>query len=117
LRDAAYSEPRIGTVTPFTDDDSIVGYLAARTEIDALSPAETLDRFVAHAHSKVTTELPVGVGFCLYIRRDCLREVGPFDDVVFVRGYGEEADFCMRAAKMKWRHLLAADVFVHHAGN
>jgi len=34
----------------------------------------------------------------MYIRRDCLRDVGLFDADAFGQGYGEENDFCMRAA-------------------
>lgn len=51
----------------------------------------------------------------MYIRRDCLKEVGDFDAAVFP-GYGEENDFCMRARERGWRHVLAADVFVQHRG-
>jgi hypothetical protein len=43
--------------------------------------------------------------------------VGLFDAERFGRGYGEENDFCMRAAKAGWRHVLAADVFVFHEGS
>ena len=63
-----------------------------------------------------TVELPTGVGFCMYIRRDCLDDVGLFDAEAFGRGYGEETDFCFRAAAAGWRHLLACDTFVYHAG-
>jgi GT2 family glycosyltransferase len=38
-------------------------------------------------------------GFCMYIKRACLRDVGVFDTEVFRRGYGEENDFCLRAAR------------------
>jgi GT2 family glycosyltransferase len=34
----------------------------------------------------------------MYIRRTCLDEVGLFDAERFGRGYGEENDFCRRAA-------------------
>ncbi|GIR70758.1 MAG: hypothetical protein CM15mP74_20090 [Halieaceae bacterium] len=42
-------------------------------------------------------------------------EVGGFDER-FGRGYGEEVEFCMATAANGWRHLLACDVFVYHAG-
>ena len=60
-------------------------------------------------------EIPVGVGFCLYIRNDCLKDVGELDASVFGIGYGEESDFCLRARQRGWSHRLAADVFVYHA--
>jgi hypothetical protein len=39
-----------------------------------------------------------------------------FDVARFGRGYGEENDFCRRAAHAGWRNVLAADVFVYHEG-
>ena len=41
--------------------------------------------------------IPTAVGFCMYIRRECLKEVGEFRAEVFGKGYGEENDFCLRA--------------------
>ena len=42
--------------------------------------------------------------------------LGVFDEDAFGRGYGEENDWCLRATERGWKHLLAADVFVYHAG-
>lgn len=52
----------------------------------------------------------------MYIRRDAIDEVGPFDEKLWDKGYGEENDFCMRAKAMGWRHVAACDVFVQHHG-
>ena len=52
----------------------------------------------------------------MYLRRDCLSDVGVLDADVFGRGYGEEVDFCLRARRRGWTHRLAADVYVYHAG-
>jgi glycosyltransferase involved in cell wall biosynthesis len=46
-----------------------------------------------------------------------LAALGGFDLDRFPRGYGEETDFCMRAAKAGWRNVLCADVFVFHEGS
>ena len=48
--------------------------------------------------------------------RQCLREIGGFDEAAFGKGYGEETDFCQRAIQHGWRNVLAADVFVFHVG-
>ena len=42
-------------------------------------------------------DMPTGVGFCLYVRRALLDAIGTFD-LAFGAGYGEENDFCLRAA-------------------
>lgn len=117
LRAAAYSRPKVGSVTPFSNSGSIASYPGAVTR-DAIRPeaAAHLHALAAAANPGVTVDIPVGVGFCLYLRRDCLREVGALDAATFGKGYGEETDFCLRARRNGWSHLLAADVFVYHAG-
>jgi GT2 family glycosyltransferase len=116
LRRAAYSGPKVATVTPLSNSGSIASY-PNRSE-GSIDPAtgETLHQLAGMLHSRKSFEIPVGVGFCLYVRRDCLREIGNLDADVFGRGYGEETDFCLRARRRGWQHRLAADVFVYHAG-
>ena len=61
-------------------------------------------------------DVPTGVGFCMYVRREALNEVGLFDEKTFGRGYGEENDFCMRASALGWRNVTCSNVFVFHDG-
>jgi GT2 family glycosyltransferase len=116
LQDAAYSGADVGTVTPFSNSGSIASYPGPGES--PMSPAEAaeLQELAASMHAKVNADIPFGVGFCLYVRRDCITAVGSFDAAVFGKGYGEETDFCLRARALGWSHLLAADVFVHHVG-
>jgi GT2 family glycosyltransferase/glycosyltransferase involved in cell wall biosynthesis len=116
LRAAAYREPKIGTVTPFSNSGAIASYRRADEHPLSAEEAATLHELAASTNADLSHEIPVGVGFCLYVRRECLREVGDFDASVFDKGYGEEADFCLRARQLGWSHQLAADVFVYHAG-
>ena len=118
LTQCAYSSPDIGTVTPFSNNATICSYPKTCAD-NALPPGytvETLDALFRRVNSGQSIPIPTAVGFCMYIRRDCLRAVGPFDAAHFGRGYGEENDFCMRAAAVGWRHLLCGDVFVYHWG-
>ncbi|CAI06989.1 probable glycosyl transferase [Aromatoleum aromaticum EbN1] len=119
LRGAAYSATDIGTVTPFSNNGTICSYPFEDWggEVPGTLGLAALDRLVADALAGEHPELPTGVGFCLYIRRACLDAVGLFDEARFGRGYGEESDFCMRAQALGWRSVLAADVFVLHAGS
>jgi GT2 family glycosyltransferase len=116
LRRAAYSAADIGSVTPFTNAGSIASYPGGTEQDCDAEEAVRIDALAAAVNRGTTTDLPVGVGFCLYIRRDCLVEVGLLDAELFGWGYGEEVDFCLRAGAHGWRHVLAADVFVRHAG-
>jgi GT2 family glycosyltransferase/glycosyltransferase involved in cell wall biosynthesis len=116
LRAAAYREPRIGTVTPFSNDGSIASYPRRYGGRLGVDEAAEFSKLTASAHAGVSAEIPVGVGFCLYIRHECLKDTGELDAEAFGVGYGEESDFCLRARERGWSHRLAADVFVYHAG-
>lgn len=61
-------------------------------------------------------QVPTAVGFCMYMRRAAIDEVGLFDEQAYGRGYGEENDWCMRATHAGWRHVLCDDAFVAHEG-
>lgn len=112
------ARPDAGSVTPLSNNATICSYPV--TERDNRAGLEldsaTLDALAATVNAGVAVDIPTAVGFCMLIRRDCLTATGPFDEAAFGRGYGEENDFCMRAAGLGWHHLLAADVFVRHAG-
>ncbi len=119
LRRAAYSAADIGTVTPFTNAGEIISFPRPREQNPMLSAEELArtDAAAARVNDSVRVDLPVGVGFCLYMRRDCLDAVGFLDAARFNRGYGEESDFCMRALNLGWRSVCATDVFVAHVGS
>ena len=115
LREAAYSGPSVGTVTPLSNSGSIASYPRMSGNVMDTETAAALHALAASTLSATRAEIPVGVGFCLYIRRDCLRDNGYLDEAAFAKGYGEETDFCLRARRRGWSHQLAADVFVYHA--
>ena len=112
----AHSAPRIGTVTPFSNNATICSYPAPAGALPPGRSLAAIDAACRVANAGRTVEIPTAIGFCMYIRRDCLDAVGPFDEQTFGRGYGEENDFSMRAAALGWPHLLACDTFVYHAG-
>ncbi len=106
LRAAAYSGEAVGTATPLSGDGTIVSYGDGASGLDA----------VAAANAGTVAPVPVGVGFCLFIRRDCLDQVGLLREDLFAQGYGEESDFCLRARACGWQHVAALDLFVEHLG-
>jgi len=118
LRRSAHGDWRVATATPFSNNAEICSYpaLCRADEMPSEQALATLDAFVARANPSQAVTLPTAVGFCMYIRREAIREVGPFDADRFGRGYGEENDFCLRARAQGFRHVLAADVFVAHEG-
>lgn len=118
LKAQAYSGSRVGSVTPFSNNATICNYptLAGMKKLPDGESVKSLDTAFACANKGRNIEIPTAVGFCMYIRRDCLNAVGLFDVDAFGKGYGEENDFCLRATIRGWIHLLAADTFVFHEG-
>lgn len=118
LQAAAYSDARIGSVTPFSNNATICSY-PVFCEDNPLPQGYTpssLDEVCAEVNRGQLVDIPTAVGFCMFIRRDCLRDAGAFDAALFGRGYGEENEFCMRSAQRGWRHVLTGDTFVYHKG-
>lgn len=118
LHAAAYRAPGIASVTPLTNNGTIASY--PRFNADTPGPLEMewaeIDRLAARFNTAKCVQAPTGVGFCMYVRRAALRDVGPLDQAAFGRGYGEENDFCQRAVAKGWKNVIAADVFVRHFG-
>ena len=119
LRAAAYSDRHIGTVTPLTNDGEIASYPRfGRPNATALElSARDLDELAARVASDGPIEVPTGVGFCMYLKRQCVDEAGVFDAEAFGKGYGEENDLCQRAIEAGWTNVVTSDTFVlHHGG-
>ena len=114
----AYAVPRVASVSPFSNNATICGY----PSVAGVSAAFGLDVHASDAACRAVNvgrgiEVPTTVGFCMYIRRAALNDVGLFDAETFGQGYGEENDFCLRASARGWRHMLACDTYVFHEGN
>jgi GT2 family glycosyltransferase len=116
LRRAVDAHPRVASVNPLTNASHIGCYPfrvpdgMVRFEV----PDADIDAMASEANAERTAEVHTTVGFCMYISRAALDEVGLFDAENFPVGYGEESDFCYRARRLGWRHLIAGDSFVRH---
>jgi len=111
----AHAAAEIGTVTAISNNATIFSYPhplragaaladAGWTELAAIALAE---------NAGIAIDVPTGHGFCMLIKAEVVRRVGLLDEQ-FGRGYGEENDFCARAADLGYRHVAAAGVLVEH---
>jgi GT2 family glycosyltransferase len=114
----AYSSDDVATVNPLTNaNGSHISWYPrySPTQTIALEVDDNaLQRMARTANSGLSVPVYVTVGFCMFIKRACLDDIGYFDAINFPIGYGEEGDFCYRAVTMGWRHLIVGDVFVTH---
>lgn len=114
----ADADPRVGTITPMSNNATICSYPDPnRNNVIALevSPRD-LDGFAAACNAGQGVEVPTGVGFCFYMRGALIKAVGALDVESFGKGYGEENDYCMRILKAGYKNVFATDVFVYHSG-
>lgn len=118
LRATAYASAMVASVTPFSNNATICSYPAFCKDnaLPAGYGTAELDRLFAHVNAGRYVEVPTGVGFCMYVRRAAIQQIGTLDLDNFGKGYGEENDFCQRAIATGWRNVHALDVFVRHAG-
>jgi GT2 family glycosyltransferase len=117
IRRCADSDPRIGTVTPFSNNAEICSFPVFCRD-NPLAELPSIGQIAAALASRPPTypDLPTAVGFCMFIRRRLIDRIGAFDAETFGKGYGEENDFCMRAAAAGFRNVLCDDAFVAHVG-
>lgn len=117
LRSAAYSRDKIATVTAMSDNAGAFSFPDFNTYClrpARMSPEEYAVLITQATQHCIPPEVPTGSGFCMYVCRAMVDECGVFDHNAFPRGYGEENDFCMRALKAGWVHLVSPWSFVYH---
>ena len=115
IKKCAYSADDVATVTPLSNNATLVSVpiCLQRNEIDGIDIKEyndILEKLSTHNYQ----ELPTAHGFCMFIKRSVLDNIGYFDDETYGRGYGEETDFSYRCLDYGYRHLLCDDTIVYH---
>ncbi len=115
---AAYSDPTIATVTPLSNNAT--AYSLPAPPGDAADPwglpCDAVDDLCRTLNAEMVRDIPTAHGFCMFIKRAALDDVGMFDAAAFGTGYGEENDFSLRALLRGWRNVCAANVYVRHVG-
>lgn len=109
----------LATITPLSNNATICSYPEPQSDnrfAIEISHAE-IDAIASEVNPGDIAYTPTGVGFCMFIRRAALNEVGLLDERRFGRGYGEENDLCQRMLRQGWRHGIACDTYVRHVGS
>lgn len=114
--EAAASRPRVATVTAMSDRAGAFSAPRIGNDND-LPPGVTEDAYARAFRLRslrLRPSVPTGNGFCMFVSRACIDEIGPLDAEAFPRGYGEENDFCMRARRAGWANLVDDATYVFH---
>jgi GT2 family glycosyltransferase len=123
LMRCASSDEAIGIVGPLSNAASwqsvpLVHDASGRFAVNHLPSGlevEDMARLVACAWNGSYPRVPGLNGFCLLVRRSLIEQIGGMDANAFPIGYGEENDYCLRAADAGFTLAVATDAFVYHA--
>ncbi len=119
LRIAALAGPRTGTVTPLCSDAA--AFSAPEPDAENLPPGwlteADMARLARQASLGAFPPLPLGGGFCLYIRHACLAAIGAPDPEDHAGVETALAAFCLRAARAGFENLLDDRTLVGRAGS
>ncbi|MBO6154366.1 MAG: glycosyltransferase [Lachnospiraceae bacterium] len=114
----AYSKPEIGSVTPLSNAATLCSYpnFCQDNRIPLDTTLERLSQAIEQCSFQHYPQITVAVGFCMYIKREVINQIGYFDAETFQRGYGEENDFCNRLQQIGYIDVMCDDAFVYHKG-
>jgi GT2 family glycosyltransferase len=118
LYNNAYSQQNIATVTPLSNNAEFFSFPTPLkiNKLPSTNELKAIDSATSSVNKNADIYVPTGIGFCFFIRADCINQIGLFNETELVRGYSEESEFCLRASQNGWLHKCAADVFVGHHG-
>lgn len=112
MRWTLYGAENIGTVSCVSDNAAThsLPFPGAHYGVDWASVA----RAFATEMRQWAMVIPAAHGFCLMIKRKVFDDIGVFDEKAFPRGYNEEIDFGLRAARAGWVNVVTPRVMVRH---
>ena len=110
-----YADNLTASVTPFSNSATICSFpdFCKDNQLPQGVGLAELDRIFAMHGGENTIEIPTGVGFCMAMSRNVIKEIGSFD-TIYGKGYGEENDWCRRAVKKGYRNVMITNLFVYH---
>jgi glycosyltransferase involved in cell wall biosynthesis len=117
------SDPKLGIAGPLSNAASWqnvpslldeTGNFAVNDLPNDMTPAD-MALIVASASKRRYPRLPFVNGFCFMMKRAVIEAVGHLDEENFPVGYGEENDYCIRAANAGFEFAIADDSYVFHA--
>lgn len=110
------SNNKIASTTPFTNSGTICSFpnYLENNEIYKNLKLEEIDSFFKYIDINNTRlEIPTGIGFCMGMNFNVVKEIGVFDEI-YGKGYCEENDWCQRAIQAGYKNIHVTNLFVYH---
>ena len=111
--------PGVASITPFSNGATIFSLPLAddrnNREFVKVFPLDEIDREIRkYSLPPEMRTAPCGVGFCMAMKNELIRQFGGFDEESFGKGFGEEVDWCRRMAEKGFANVIAPNLFVSH---
>ena len=110
------SDNKIASTTPFTNSGTICSFpnYLENNEIYKNLKLEEIDNIFKYIDvDKTMLEIPTGIGFCMGMNFNVVKEIGVFDEI-YGKGYCEENDWCQRAIQAGYKNVHVTNLFVYH---
>ena len=114
----AQNSKTVGTITPLSNNATICSFpkICEYNELPRGYDLNAIAR-LCQTNQEAAIDLPTAHGFCMFIKRATIMDIGLFDDAKWGKGYGEENDFSIRAQALGWRNVMTNKTFVQHLGS
>lgn len=108
-------DKKVATTTPFTNSGTICSFpkFCENNDLFENMPLWQIDQVFSQIAPSYPV-MPTGVGFCMGMNFNVIKKIGFLDAKTFGKGYGEENDWCRRAAEAGYRNVQADNLFVYH---
>jgi GT2 family glycosyltransferase len=119
LQKIAYSKSNIATVTPFSNNATLCSFPKnfQDNQSNEIQNINEINKAFESANLGKFIEIPTAHGFCMYIKRTILNELGYFNEEKFGKGYGEENEFSQRVINNGYVNVHALDTYITHLGS
>lgn len=113
LKEGCYANEQISSATPMSNNATVLSYPNPAGAILEPGLVRFYDEVVKDIPVKYIA-IPSSIGFCTFIKRKALNDVGVFDNNAYGPAYGEENDWSMRALMRSWVSVASLNTYVGH---
>ena len=107
---------KVASVTPLSNAATIMTtpFVCREYSIDE-KEIEIINKAASLLSSRYVYPIPAGIGFCMAMNIRFMKLIPQFD-IIFGYGYGEEVDWCQKAAAHGGINIGITNLFVAHVG-